>query len=270
MSPPDHEVYAIRYATVERRASENFHARVSPDVPMPMDYFVWLIRGGGRVFVVDTGFAQDAADRRHRQLLVSPAHGVAALGVAASAVEDVVITHLHYDHAGNLELFENARLHLQDAEMAYATGPAMAHGPLGHAFEAEDIVTMVRRVFAGRVRFHAGDAVLAPGVTLHRIGGHTRGLQVVRVTTARGPVVLASDATHFWANIEQRNPFPIFVDLQAMLDGYDRLLELAPSMDHVIPGHDPQVLSRFPRLPGERAEIACLHLPPTHREPPRP
>lgn len=262
MSPPDHEVYAIRYATVDRLASENFHARVSPDGPMPMDYFVWLVRSGGRAIVVDTGFAQPAADKRGRRLLRSPADGLAALGIAASAVEDVVLTHLHYDHAGNLALFENARLHLQDAEMAYATGPAMAHGQLGHAFDAEDVAGMVRRVYAGRVRFHAGDATVAPGVTLHRIGGHTRGLQVVRVSTARGFVVLASDATHFWANLERRNPFPIFVDLQAMLDGYDRLLELAPSLDHVIPGHDPQVLTRFPRVPGEHIGIACLHQPP--------
>lgn len=270
MSPPDHEVYAIRYATVDRLANENFLARVTPDVPMPMDYFVWLIRGGGRAFVVDTGFAQEAADRRRRRLLRSPAEGLAALGVDASAVEDVVITHLHYDHAGNLPLFGNARLHLQESELAYATGPAMAHGPIAHSFDAEDVVTMVRRVFAGRVRFHPGDATLAPGVTLHHIGGHTRGLQVVRVTTARGPVVLASDATHFWANLERRNPFPILVDLQAVLDGYDRLLELAPSLDHVIPGHDPQVLSRFRRFPAEHVEIACLHEAPAPRSAPRP
>jgi glyoxylase-like metal-dependent hydrolase (beta-lactamase superfamily II) len=267
MSPPDHEVYAIRYATVDRLANENFHARVTPDVPMPMDYFVWLVRGGGRVIVVDTGFAQPAADKRGRRLLRSPADALAVLGVAASAVEDVVLTHLHYDHAGNLGLFENARLHLQDAEMAYATGPAMAHGPLGHAFDAEDVAVMVRRVYAGRVRFHAGDATVAPGVTLHRIGGHTRGLQVVQVSTVRGPVILASDATHFWANMERRNPFPIFVDLQAMLDGYDRLLELAPGLDHVIPGHDPQVLTRFPRIPGDQIGIACLHRPPVDGTP---
>jgi len=262
MSPPEHEVYAIRYATVDRLASENFHARVAPDGAMPMDYFVWLVRGGGRVVVVDTGFAQPAADRRGRRLLRSPADGLAALGVVASTVEDVVLTHLHYDHAGNVGLFESARLHLQESEMAYATGPAMAHGPLGHAFDAEDVAGMVRRVFAARVRFHGGDASVAPGVTLHRIGGHTRGLQIVRVTTARGPIVLASDATHFWANLERRNPFPIFVDLQAMLDGYDRLLELAPSIDHVIPGHDPLVLSRFPRVAGDEVGIASLHEPP--------
>ncbi|HSN13358.1 MAG TPA: N-acyl homoserine lactonase family protein [Anaeromyxobacteraceae bacterium] len=260
MTAPDHEVYAIRYAVHERRAGENFHLRVV-DRPMPMDYFVWLVRGGGRTLVVDTGFGEEAADRRQRRLLRSPVEGLRALGVEAATVEDVVLTHLHYDHAGNLGAFEKARFHLQAAEMTYASGPAMAHAPLGGAFDAEDVAAMVRRVFAGRVRFHDGDTALFPGVTLHRIGGHTRGLQAVSVTTARGLVVLASDASHYWANLTERNPFPIFVDLEAMMTGWDRLRALAPSLDHLVPGHDPAVLARFPHPPGQ-PDIACLHLPP--------
>lgn len=266
MSIPAYEVYAIRYATVERMANENFLTQDQPDRPMPMDYFVWLIRGDGRVVVVDTGFGEDAARRRRRRLLRSPVDGLAALGVDATTVEDVVITHLHYDHAGNIGLFRNARLHLQEAEIAYATGPCMTHAALRHAFDAEDVAGMVHRVFAGRVRFHSGEAALAPGLTLHRIGGHTRGLQVVRVHTERGWVVLASDAAHFAANLQRRNPFPIFVDLQAMLDGYDRLLELASTPDHVVPGHDPDVLARYQRCPGV-ADVACLHLRPLHGVP---
>ena len=266
MTLPHHEVYAIRYATVDRMANENFLAQVVPDSPMPMDYFVWLIRAGDRVVVVDTGFAAAAAARRKRRLLQPPAIALAALGVDIARVEDVVITHLHYDHAGQLELFPAARFHVQEAEMAYATGPCMRHDTIRHAFDGEDVVGMVRQLFAGRVCFHDGDAELAPGITLHRIGGHTRGLQVVRVSTKRGWVVLASDATHFYANLEQRNPFPIFVDLQAMLDGYDRLLDLAHSPDHVIPGHDPDVLRQYPLLPASQGEIACLHEHPRKRE----
>jgi glyoxylase-like metal-dependent hydrolase (beta-lactamase superfamily II) len=233
---------------------------------MHMDYFVWLVRGGGRTFLVDTGFGEDAARRRRRRLLRSPVEGLAALGVKATDVEDVVITHLHYDHAGNLGLFENARVHVQEAELAYATGPCMAHETIRHAFDVDDVLGMVKRLFGGRVRFHSGDATLAPGVTLHHLGGHTRGLQVVRVNTERGWVVLASDATHFLANMERRNPFPIFVDLQAVLDGYDRLLELASSSSHVVPGHDPEVLVRYPLLPEGGGEIACLHAAPKQRE----
>lgn len=268
-TPPHHEVYAIRYATVERAARENFlHPPAAPDAPMPMDYFVWLVRGGGRMFVVDTGFGEEAAGRRKRTLLHAPVASLAALGVDAARVEDVVITHLHYDHAGQLGLFPHARFHVQDDEVAFATGRAMNHGAIRGAFDVEDVATLVRQVHGGRVQFHDGDATLAPGVTLHRIGGHTRGLQVVRVSTERGWVVLASDATHFLANMQTRNPFPIFVDLEVMLEGYDRLLALASSPDHVIPGHDPEVLRRYALHPAGAGEIACVHV--AHHPPPNP
>ena len=115
-----------------------------------------------------------------------------------------------------------------------------------HAFEVEDVVGMVRRVYQGRVRFHDGDAELAPGVSLHHIGGHTMGLQVVRVHTARGWVVLASDASHLYANMEQVRPFPIVYSVGDMIDGYRRLAELADSAAHIVPGHDPLVMQRYP------------------------
>src|SRR5438046_8010495 len=106
---------------------------------------------------------------------------------------------------------------------------------------------MLRRVYAGLVRFHEGDAELFPGLSLHLIGGHTMGLQVVRVSTRRGWVVLASDASHFYANMEQSRPFPIVWSLADMLAGYDRLRSLAASPGHIIPRHDPMVLERSHR-----------------------
>jgi glyoxylase-like metal-dependent hydrolase (beta-lactamase superfamily II) len=157
-----------------------------------------------------------------------------------------VVTHLHYDHIGNFELFPAATFHLQDLEMKYATGRHMAQPVFGGAYEVEDVVGMVRRVYAGRVRFHDGDAELAPGVSVHLIGGHTMGLQVVRVATRRGWVVLASDASHFYANMEEVRPFPIVYSVADMVGGYDRLRALAESPGHIIPGHDPLVLERYP------------------------
>jgi glyoxylase-like metal-dependent hydrolase (beta-lactamase superfamily II) len=73
----------------------------------------------------------------------------------------------------------------------------------------EHVTLMVRHVFSERVTFHAGDGEVAPGVTLHRVGGHSDGLQVVRVETARGPVVLASDAFALLRNMHRSSPFPI-------------------------------------------------------------
>ena len=213
------------------------------------------------------GESADAAEKRGRTLLQPPKQALEGLGVDCDAVEDVVITHLHYDHAGNLQDFPKAKFHLQDAEIAYATGRLMRHDMLRHAYDVEDVVAMVRRVYAGRVVFHEGEAEIAPGVTLHRVGGHTLGLQVVRVPTARGFVVLASDASHYYANIRNRDPFPIVVDVGAMLEGYRTVECLADSADHIIPGHDPEVMRHYPRVEPStgKAEAVALHLPPAAR-----
>ena len=245
MSAPLYEVYAIKYAHHERRASENFIGGDPHDGPMPLDYFVWLVRGGGRDIVVDTGFSAAMARKRGREHLRCPTEGLKLLGVDAREVKDVVITHLHYDHVGNFDLFPAATLHLQDLEMGYATGRYMCDDCFRGAFEVEDVVGMVRRVYAGRVRFHDGDAELCAGVSLHLIGGHTMGLQALRVATRRGWVVLASDATHFYANMEQVRPFPIVWSVAGMVDGYRKLKALADSPGHIIPGHDPLVLERY-------------------------
>ena len=258
------EVYAIRYATHARTARENFLQPPDPhDAPMPIDYFVWLLRGGGREIVVDTGFSAETAQARGRRLLRPVADALRGMDVDPARVEDVVITHLHYDHAGNLGLFPRARFHLQDREMAFATGRHMCAGCIRHTFDVEDVVAMVRAVYAERVTFHDGEGEVAPGVTLHRVGGHTDGMQMVRVATARGPVVLASDAAHFYANIARGIPFPILFDLGAMVQGWRTARRLAGGDEsRVVPGHDPEVLRRYPAPADAGGEVACLHLPP--------
>ena len=243
---PAYEVYAIKYAHHARRAAENFIGGDPHDGPMPLDYFVWLVRGEGRVFVVDTGFSAAVGARRGRDHLRCPAESLGLLGVDRAEVRDVIVTHLHYDHVGNFDLFPAATFHLQDLEMRYATGRHMGEKIFAGAYDVEDVAGMVRRVYAGRVRFHDGDAELAPGVSVHLIGGHTMGLQSVRVRTRRGLLVLASDASHFYANLEQVRPFPIVWSVADMVQGYRRLRELADSPAHIIPGHDPLVLERYP------------------------
>ena len=115
MPLPSYAVYALRYATVARRPHENFIAADPHDGPGTMDYFVWAIVGEGETFVVDTGFGAAAAAQRRRTLLRCPTEALRSLGIDAGSVRDVVITHLHYDHAGNLAKFPAARFHLQEA-----------------------------------------------------------------------------------------------------------------------------------------------------------
>jgi glyoxylase-like metal-dependent hydrolase (beta-lactamase superfamily II) len=210
-----------------------------------MDYYMWLVRNAERTVVVDTGFNAAAAARRKREFLRSPGEALRLLGVEASTVSTVILTHLHYDHVGNLDLFPAATFHLQDAEMAYATGRHMAVPHFSHAYEVDEVIGMVRNVYAGRVAFHRGDAEIAPGINVHLVGGHTLGLQAVRVWTRVGWVVLASDASHYYANMDEGRPFPIVTDVAAMVDGWRRLRDLASAPQHVVPGHDPLVMQRY-------------------------
>jgi glyoxylase-like metal-dependent hydrolase (beta-lactamase superfamily II) len=258
-----YEVYAVKYGHHDRPASENFLGGDPHDGPMPLDYFVWAIVGAGRTFVVDTGFDKAIGEKRQREILRTPADGLKLIGIDADRVEDVVITHMHYDHAGNHAMFPRAAYHLQDREMAYCTGRCMCHGAMRMPFEADDVAAMVKRVFEGRVRFHDGSDELAPGVSVHRIGGHTIGLQAVRVRTRRGWVVLASDATHFYANMNEGRPFPILYNVGDMLEGYETMRRLASSRHHIVPGHDPLVLDRYPAAqPGLEGIVARLDAEP--------
>ena len=241
-----YRVYAIKYAHHERRSSANFIGGDSHDVPMPLDYFVWVVVGASRTFVVDSGFDQEGAAKRGRRIVRPIDQGLAQLGIDAAAVEDVIITHMHYDHAGNRDLFPRARYHVQDSEMSFCTGRCMCHQPLSVHFEPNDVASMVHKVFGGRVAFHDGDEQIAPGLSVHLMGGHTAGMQVVRVRTEKGWLVLASDASHFYANIEQKRPFPAVYNVGDMLESYQRIYALADAPSMVIPGHDPLVLERFP------------------------
>jgi glyoxylase-like metal-dependent hydrolase (beta-lactamase superfamily II) len=245
-SDDTYRVFAIKYAHHERRSTQNFIGGDSHDVPMPLDYFVWALVSNSRVFLVDTGFDQEMAARRGRTITRPIEEGLKEIGIDTGSVQDVILTHMHYDHAGNRNLFPQARYHVQDREMAFCTGRCMCHPTLNHAFEAADVASMVHRVFDGRVQFHEGDSQISPGLSVHLVGGHSNGLQVVRVRTRKGWLVLASDASHFYANMEQRRPFPIVYNVGDMLEAYGRLYDLADAPELVVPGHDPEVLRRFP------------------------
>ena len=262
MATDTYRVFAIKYAHHERLASENFLGGDPHNGPMPLDYFVWVIQSAERVYLVDTGFDAAMARQRGRTITHPVEQGLERLGIRNDSAQDVIITHMHYDHAGNRDLFPRARYHLQDREMAFCTGRCMTHAALRHAFERTDVQAMVDRVFDGRVCFHDGDAELAPGLSVHWVGGHTAGLQIVRVRTAVGWLVLASDASHFYANLQQGRPFPVVYNVGDMLEGYSRTRGLASSEALVIPGHDPAVLQRHAPYERDTAEwIVRLDVP---------
>jgi glyoxylase-like metal-dependent hydrolase (beta-lactamase superfamily II) len=260
---PQYEVYAIRYATRDGRRRDNFIGGDPHDGPMPMDYFVWVLIGPEQRFVVDCGFTAEIATQRKRTFLRDPVEALKLLDINADDVTDVILTHLHYDHVGNFDRFPKARFHLQERELAYATGKYMRHPFLSHSFEVEDVVGVVRLNYRGRIVFHDGDAELAAGVNMHLAPGHSAGLQFVSAETQRGRLVLASDVTHYYENMDSGRPYTTIFHVGDTLESYDTLRTIAASRDHIVPGHDPLVMQLYPAPQPDLNGIAVrLDVPP--------
>ena len=210
--PPDYELYAIRYAERDARRSDHFIGGDPHDGPMLMDYFVWVAISPERSFVINTGFTAEVAAARGRRHLRCPAESLALVGLDRNSVADVILTHMHYDHVGTFHRFPAAQFHLQEVELHYTTGRYMRHPFLARSFEVEDVVGIVRLNFARRVTLYDGPAELAPDISLHPAG----------------------------------RPFTAAFHIGEMLEAYDALRAHAPSPQHIVPGHDPLVMRRYP------------------------
>ncbi|NDA45746.1 MAG: N-acyl homoserine lactonase family protein [Alphaproteobacteria bacterium] len=260
-SPDDiYQIYSLCYARApSRRVHENFMTRDMHDGPMPLDFNIWIIKNNARTLIVDTGFDKRAAGERGFPLDIDPILGLEKIGIHPDQIDDVILTHLHFDHAGNLDRFGRSQFHVQDKEVTFATGRCMCEAHLRRPFDVEDVITFVRHTYNERVCFHDGDINLMPGISLHPLPGHSMGLQGVLVNTQRGHVLLASDASHLYANFMRRAPYALTIDAMATLRTYQRMIELAGDAAHIIPGHDPLVRQLYPELTLNGVTVHALH-----------
>jgi glyoxylase-like metal-dependent hydrolase (beta-lactamase superfamily II) len=194
---------------------------------------------------VDTGFLDDDARARGMRGYVSPAAMVERAGVKPADVPLALITHLHYDHWAGHSLFPAAEYWIQREEVAFWTGPLAGSPAFGQSANPAALARLGPLGEARRVRMVEGDHDVLPGIRVHRVGGHTAGLQIVTVRTARGTVVLTSDASHFYRNVETRQPVQIITSLPEMLAGFETIHALAGAERLIVAGHDPAVAQRF-------------------------
>jgi glyoxylase-like metal-dependent hydrolase (beta-lactamase superfamily II) len=246
------QVLAVKYGhrvTTRAESYLNFHLYGEPDAELDIDYYFWVIRDGHGVFLVDTGFAPEAGDRRHRAHYGTPAQALPELGIAPDDVTAIVITHAHWDHIGNVRQFPRAQLVMTEAEYAFWISPLAARAHFAAHREPEEIELLRQARGEDRLALFAGQYTLAPGIELVEVGGHTPGQLIASVATPEGgTAVLASDALHFYEEVERDRPFSILADLPAMYRAYDTLAQLATQPGtHLVAGHDPQVRTRFAR-----------------------
>jgi len=236
-------IYAIEYERREAVPAE-LYLRCLDRGPVLMNYSIWAIVGQTAVVVVDTGYTRETAISRGRGLKRSPEEGLKLIGIEPGDVAHVIITHFHWDHVGNLDLFQKATFYAQEKEMMFWTGRHARYPIFRDVVEPRDITALVRLNMAGRLVLVDGTRSVLPGVTLHRTGGHTPGMQIVEAETAHGHAVIASDAVKTYRNLSENAPDPFVHNVAEMLDGYEMVRKLASSDSLIFPGHDPDVLNR--------------------------
>ena len=243
-APPDYEVFAIRYATLPQFPVDSLILGAERGRKLDIAMMVWLVRGGGRNVLVDSGFYREDLIRKWKPAdYVRPDAAVARAGIKAADMTDVIITHAHWDHADGAELFPNARIWIQNDEFEY-------YSPRGgkEGITTEDMNVLKKAKAAGSLRLVEGDREILPGISVYTGGRHTYASQYVVVTTVNGPVILASDNVYLYENLEKHLPIAQTFDATSNLAAQDRMKSLAGSVGSIVPGHDPAVMTRFPRV----------------------
>ena len=265
----EYEVLVVKYGTRSTTRSDvflNYEVYRQPDAPIEMDYFCWIARNDARTVVIDTGFSQAGGAARGRTMRIDPRDALAGLGVDPADEPVVVVTHAHYDHIGNLAHFSRSPIVVARAEVEFWAGPHGRHAQFRHVVEDDELRALGAAVDSGRVTQFADRHQVADGIEVIRIGGHTPGQAVVSVRTAEGPVLLASDAMHYYEECDKNMPFVSAASLIDMYAGFERIRAMVAdgSAAHVVSGHDPATLGRFTRTDGPPgAEVAVIGKPGT-------
>jgi len=250
--PPAYEVYAVRFATAESYPTRFLVAGADSSRRSTLAFTVWLIRGAGRTVLMDAGFYRDKFVERWKPVGFSkPSEALSALGVKPGDVTDIIISHVHWDHLDGADLFPRARIWLQRDEYEHYTNDSGA--VLDRAIDADDAKMLAALKTAGRVQLIPGDSTeIIPGITVFTGGKHTFASEFASVHASlaggrTGTIVLASDNAYLYENLEHHRPITQSLDTLSNLRAQDRMARLASEPRLIVPGHDMDVFTRFPK-----------------------
>lgn len=247
---PEYDVYAIRYAVLPDFPVSALVKGADPARKLDIAMVVWLVRGNGRNILIDSGFYRPQFLKQWTvKDFIKPSDAVTQFGVKPEEITDVIITHMHWDHADGMDLFPRARIWMQKDEYSYYTGEAWQQKNTHGGIDKDDVLTAVKLNLQGRLVLVNGDAQeILPGITCYTGGKHTYQSQYVGVSTREGTVVLASDNMYLYENLARHLPIAQTLDAESNLRAQDRMKQLAAKPSLIVPGHDPAQFDRFPRV----------------------
>jgi glyoxylase-like metal-dependent hydrolase (beta-lactamase superfamily II) len=252
---PEYSIQAIRYASSPDVPVSELVVGGPKDVKVDIAMVVWLIRGGGHTILFDSGFHRDTFLKYFPMKdYLRPDEAVKLAGVKPEEVTDIVISHAHWDHMGGIDLFPKANVWIQKEEYRYYTGDAWQPGGNHGGIDPEDVKQLLQLNTEGRLHLVDGDNVeIFPGIRAYTGARHTYASQYLRVE-GNPPFVLASDNCYFYLNLSLHLPSATFSDADhpANIAAQSRMLELAGSVDRVVPGHDALQFQKFPTSPDGR------------------
>ena len=213
------------------------------------NYYIWCIRGAGETVVVGTGVTPQMAAARELDGYVNPVDVMARIDVTADDVRHVIITHMHFDHAGGASLFPQATFYIQQDEYRFwREDPVASRPPFKHVSDAAATGYLALLEGTDRLVLLKGDRQILPGIQCVLSPGHTVGLQTVTVNTARGTAIVGSDCAHVFRNYQEDWPSALIVDLVGWMKSYEKLREMISSPDLLYPGHDRLMLDNYPEV----------------------
>ena len=248
-SNPRYASYAIRYATLPDFPVAELVSGADPARKLDIAMMVWLVRGNGHNILVDSGYSHGHFFTEWKvKDFIKPSDALKPLGLRPEDITDIIITHMHWDHADGVDLFPKARVWIQKDELQYYAGEAWQSKDASGGIDAEDVLTLVKLNTLGKVGLVNGDAQeILPGITCYTGGRHTYASQYVGVNTSAGTVVLARDNMYLYENLEKHVPIAATLDAASNLRAQDRMKQLAATPELIIPGHDPALLQKFPK-----------------------
>lgn len=250
---PAYEIYALKYAGPFTSSVAMLFFNEEWDKTIERNYYIWAIKGPDGFTVVDTGTSLTEQGKRKLKGYVNPVEALARIGVNGSNVKRVIITHIHFDHVGGMEMFPQAfpqaKFYVQKKEFDFwIKSPVAKKRPFVGITDtlANNIVGDMEGT--DRLQLICGDQIILPGIELLLTPGHTLGLQSVAVNTAKGKAIVASDCAHIARSFKEDNPSCLIMDMVGWLGSYEKLRVKASSIDLIFPGHDVMMLRDFPKV----------------------